>query len=124
VPLIKKNVDLCLFNCAPDDIIFGSHTKSCHCTPKKYVALGELKGGIDPAGADEHWKTANSALERIRVAFRKRKHHPSTFFIGAAIEKAMAQEIFGQLQNGVLSNAANLTNDEQLVSLCKWLVEL
>ena len=23
--------------------------------------LGELKGGIDPAGADEHWKTGNAA---------------------------------------------------------------
>ena len=31
--------------------------------------FGELKGGIDPAGADEHWKTGNSALVRIRKAF-------------------------------------------------------
>jgi len=25
----------------------------------------ELKGGADPAGSDEHWKTATEALNRI-----------------------------------------------------------
>lgn len=124
VPLIKKNVDLCLFDCTHDEIIFGNNNKSCHLIPNKYIALGELKGGIDPAGADEHWKTANSALGRIRTAFRKSKHNPVTFFIGAAIEKAMAKEIFNQLRKGVLSNAANLTNEKHLVSICKWLVQL
>lgn len=123
VPFIKKNVDLCLLDCTPDEITFGNK-KSCHYLLEKYIALGELKGGIDPAGADEHWKTANSALERIRAGFHKKKLKPRTFFIGAAIEKAMAQEIFKQLQNGVLSNAANLTNDKQLVSICKWLLQL
>jgi type II restriction enzyme len=122
--MIKKNVDLCLFDCAPDEIILGNNTESCHFNPNKYVALGELKGGIDPAGADEHWKTANSALERIRGAFSNRAHGPSTFFIGAAIEKAMASEIFDQLQKGVLSDAANLTNETQLVSICRWFVQL
>ena len=29
--------------------------------PEDYVCCGELKGGIDPAGADEHWKTAKTA---------------------------------------------------------------
>jgi type II restriction enzyme len=124
VPLIKKNVDLCLFDYTPQEIILDNNTKSFHFNPKKYIALGELKGGIDPAGADEHWKTANSALERIRAAFQKRNRKTSTFFIGAAIEKAMAREIFDQLQNGVLSNAANLTNESQLVSICKWLLQL
>jgi hypothetical protein len=33
------------------------------------IALGELKGGIDPGGADEHWKTAQAAFNRIRQAF-------------------------------------------------------
>ena len=124
VPIIRKNVDLCLFNSSPDQIILGNNRKSNHYTPKKYIALGELKGGIDPAGADEHWKTANSALERIRAAFHERNLNPSTFFIGAAIEKAMSKEIFDQLKNGILSNAANLTNDNQLVSICKWLLHL
>lgn len=36
----------------------------------------------------------------------------------------IAKLFVDQLQNGVLSNAANLTNDKQLVSICKWLVHL
>lgn len=124
VPIVKKNVDLCLFDSRPDEIILGNNQKSSHYAPKKYVALGELKGGIDPAGADEHWKTAKSALERIRAAFHKRNPSPKTFFIGAAIEKAMSEEIFDQLKNGALSNSANLTNENQLFSICKWLVHL
>ena len=88
------------------------------------LALGELKGGIDPAGADEHWKTANSALERIRNGFRKLKSEPQTFFIGAAIENSMASEIYKQLQKGTLNNAANLTNDDQLTAVCKWILNL
>ncbi len=92
--------------------------------PKKYLALGELKGGIDPAGADEHWKTANSALDRIRNAFSDNNSNPQTFFIGAAIENAMAQEIYQQLVKNTLSNGANLTNESQVVSLCNWLIKI
>ena len=73
---------------------------------------------------DEHWKTANSALERIRKGFGKRKKRPQTFFIGAAIENSMASEIFKQIQSGSLDNAANLTNDDQLTSICEWIVNL
>ena len=90
----------------------------------KYIALGELKGGSDPAGADEHWKTANSALNRIRTSFAKEKLFPQTFFIGAAIENAMAVEIFKQMQTEGLTNAANLTNDEQLTEMCNWILNL
>lgn len=122
-PFISKNVDLCLFD--------GEFTEfnningdSIHKTPDKYIALGELKGGIDPAGADEHWKTANTALDRIRTAFTRHKLNPHTFFIGAAIEKSMAQEIFSQLQSKTLTNAANLTVDTQLVSICHWICGL
>jgi type II restriction enzyme len=39
-----------------------------------------LKGGIDPAGADEHWKTAGSALLRIKRAFQAEGLAPATFF--------------------------------------------
>lgn len=124
VPTVEKNVDLCLFDCAPSKMSFGKNIDSAHYKPEKYIALGELKGGIDPAGADEHWKTANSALERIRKAFLKKDCNPHTFFIGAAIEKAMAKEIYQQLSTGTLTNVANLTNEEQVVSLCNWLIEL
>ena len=122
--MVQKNVDLSLFAVAPDAISIGNNEESAHNNPKKYLALGELKGGIDPAGADEHWKTANSALERIRKGFAKLHLSPKTFFVGAAIEKSMAQEIYRQLQEGILSNAANLTNKSQTVSICKWLINL
>ncbi len=116
VPLVQNNVDLCLFNSSPNNL---DETNA-----KSYIALGELKGGIDPAGADEHWKTARSALERIRKSFSKAKLEPHTFFIGAAIEKKMADEIWNELQNSELSNAANLNEDNQVVSISHWLCNL
>lgn len=122
VPIVKKNVDVSLLNCHENDIKLGPN--AAYFYPKKYIALGELKGGIDPAGADEHWKTANSALDRIRKSFAKKKLKPYTFFVGAAIEKAMANEIFSQIQHGELSCAGNLTIDEHLVKICGWLINL
>lgn len=119
VPLVKKNVDISLFNIAPEEL----DDKGYRCA-KSYLALGELKGGIDPAGADEHWKTARTALDRIRKAFSKHKHTPYTFFIGAAIQESMANEIWHDLQNGVLTNAANLNDSHQLTSFCTWLTSL
>ena len=124
VPIVNKNVDLCLFDCSPEEIMRGQKSASAHNISNRYIALGELKGGIDPAGADEHWKTANSALERIRKSFLKDNCRPKLFFIGAAIEKSMAMEIYQQLKKGALSNSANLTNNKQVVSLCDWLMDL
>ena len=86
---------------------------------------GELKGGIDPAGADEHWKTANSALNRIRDSYKKAGYsNIKTAFVGAAIEKAMAKEIYSQLCDGTMTNATNLTNANQLIDFCNWLISL
>ncbi len=122
IPLVKKNVDISILESLPENI--SSTKDSNHLNPVKYIALGELKGGIDPAGADEHWKTANSALNRIRASFAKKSLHPITFFVGAAIENSMAIEIFSQLKSGQLTNAANLTNDDQVASLCNWLITI
>lgn len=119
-----KNVDLCLFDARPEFFLHGRNKNSVHHNKEKYIALGELKGGIDPAGADEHWKTANSALQRIRELFSSDSLAPHLFFIGAAIENAMALEIFSQLESGSLSYAANLTNEQQLTDLCSWLARL
>jgi hypothetical protein len=113
-----KNVDLCLFNCQENEVGVVLRTHSF------YIALGELKGGIDPAGADEHWKTARTALDRIHKAFAKKKLKPHTFFVGAAIEAEMAVEIWDMLESGVFENAANLTEDDQIVSLTNWLCSL
>ncbi len=119
VPLIGNNVDLCLFGSSSHEM-----SKQVQDTPGAYVALGELKGGIDPAGADEHWKTAQTALSRIRDAFAGVELKPHTFFVGAAIEARMAVEIWELLERGELENAANLTNDEQIASLTRWLCML
>ena len=119
VPLVKNNVDLILLACAPDAL-----DKTTFRDPAAYLALGELKGGIDPAGADEHWKTARTALVRIQTAFAKRKVEPKLFFIGAAIEAKMAKELWQMLRKGQLDNAANLTDDDQLCALTAWLCSL
>jgi hypothetical protein len=119
VPLVRNNVDLCLFDCAHPEI-----APALLKSPQHYVALGELKGGIDPAGADEHWKTARTALDRIRKAFAARDLKPHTFFVGAAIESKMAEEIWEQLEQGSLSNAANLTDTRQVASIARWLCNL
>jgi len=119
VPLVKNNIDMCLFKLAPHEVKATKYKAS-----DSYIALGELKGGIDPAGADEHWKTARTALARIREAFSKAGAAPLTFFVGAAIEKKMAAEIWDQLESGILENAANLNDENQIASLSLWLCSL
>jgi hypothetical protein len=118
VPFIGNNIDLCLLNCNLQEL------NTAFTAPSRYIALGELKGGIDPAGADEHWKTARTSLTRIRKAFSDKGFLPYIFFVGAAIENSMAEEIWHQLEDGTLSNAANLTNADQVASLCGWLCGL
>lgn len=125
VPLVKSNVDLCLFNLAPTELVANQSSAIDPSAVAPYViALGELKGGIDPAGADEHWKTAQAALNRIREAFSRVGHTPFTFFVGSAIAKRMAGEIWSQLENGTLSNAANLNEENQVASISRWLCNL
>ena len=119
VPVVRNNVDLCLFACSDAEL-----TKERRANPAAYLALGELKGGIDPAGADEHWKTAGSALLRIKSAFAKQKAQPKMFFVGAAVASKMATEIWSMLKKGDLDNAANLTDDLQLAAVTRWLCNL
>jgi len=111
-------VDLSLLTCTAHKA--GS---AIHPSPGRYVALGELRGGIDPASADERWKTDRTALNRIREAFPDEGFSPQTFFVGAAIEK-MAGEIWHKLEGGTLGNAANLTDAKQATSLSRWLWDL
>lgn len=118
IPTVKNNVDICLFTSTPET--FDSVLEN----PANAIMFGELKGGIDPAGADEHWKTGNSALNRIRDSFAKINIPIKTSFVGAAIEIKMATEIFAQLSNGILTNAANLTKNDHLVEYCNWIIQL
>lgn len=119
VEIVEKNIDICLFSIGP--LKWGDKAFQ---EPKNYIALGELKGGIDPAGADEHWKTGHTALLRIKKAFATRSLEPKTFFIAAAIEDAMATEIWKEIRSGELGNAANLNKTEQLNAICNWLIGL
>jgi hypothetical protein len=119
VPLVHNNVDLCLFNLTPEET-----QKSGYALPETYLVLGELKGGIDPAGADEHWKTARTALERIRQSFHTAGYSPYTFFIGAAVERKMASELWNELKSGILTNAANLNQENQIASISNWLCSI
>ena len=123
VPLVKKNIDIVIINSHLNEL-GGKKFKENISNPNNYVLLGELKGGIDPAGADEHWKTANTALSRVRDSFKTYQIDFPFIFIGAAIEIGMSNEIFGQYKNGEIANCANLTLDNQLINLCNWLVRL
>ena len=121
IPTVKNNVDICLYSSNIND--YDPKTLVRH--DERALMFGELKGGIDPAGADEHWKTGNTALNRIRTSFAAAGYpHMMTSFIGAAIERAMAEEIYAQLESGTLTNATNLTNNNQLIEYCNWLIEL
>lgn len=122
VPLVAKNVDSVLLRCTANQALDKKNPYVRN--PHFYLALGELKGGIDPAGADEHWKTANHTLGRIGNSFAGAGVNAKRYFVGAAIANAMAGEMFSQLQSGQLSNAANLTSDNQLSSFCDWLVAI
>ena len=119
--IVTKNIDICLYNTDKNGYEQGKIAKA---HPEKALMLGELKGGIDPAGADEHWKTANTALERIRTKYAAKGLQIQTSFVGAAIERAMAGEIFTQLTNGIMTNCANLTDTNQLVEYCNWVLDI
>jgi hypothetical protein len=70
----------------------------------------EVKGGADPAGSDEHWKTASRALNRILEAAEKTGHDkPPLSFIGTTIVGQVALEISAWLDRGDLRSAYNLT---------------
>lgn len=118
IPLVRNNVDISLYKGNEETYNNGEIVKHNNLA----LMFGELKGGIDPAGADEHWKTGNTALERIRNAFSDYKI--KTSFIAASIETKMATEIYAQLKNKTLAKAANITVDGQLTEYCQWLISL
>ena len=122
VPVVRKNIDLVLLNkdCTG---LKPKELKSCLSSVHNFELLGELKGGIDPAGADEHWKTAGTALSRIRTAFNEKNKNVKTLFIGAAIESAMAIEIYNETSEGTLTMCANLTKSDQISQLCSWIIK-
>lgn len=115
-----NNVDMILLR-TPRVICSRTDIRALLSEKKNYILCGELKGGIDPAGADEHWKTARSALDRIAGSFST---PPGLIFIGAAIEDSMAQEIIQRMKEGKLVGVANLCKPQQIERLVNWLVDL
>jgi type II restriction enzyme len=94
-------------------VVRGSSAKSGNIEKASdYVCCGELKGGIDPAGADEHWKTAKTALDRIHGSFTDGRG-PNLVFLGSAIEQSMAEEIFALMGSGWLTGACNINYANQ-----------
>ena len=92
--------------------------------PKSYISAGELKSGIDPSGADEHWKTATTALSRIREGFKNiGEVPPDLYFVGGAISNHMAQEIIEAIEVGDIQGAANLNKEGQVKKLVSDFLE-
>lgn len=70
----------------------------------------ELKGGADPAGSDEHWKTATQALDRIlKAAEETGRPKPKLSFIATIIVERVAEEAREWIDQGKLSSVYNLT---------------
>jgi hypothetical protein len=71
---------------------------------------GELKGGADPAGSDEHWKTATQALQRILEAAEKTKRpKPMLSFIATILVDRVARDAHSWIAAGRLTSVYNLT---------------
>ena len=74
----------------------------------------ELKGGVDPAGSDEHWKTATQALNRVRTASRRTgRNVPPLSFIATILVERVAREALQWLETGKLKSVYNLTKIEE-----------
>ncbi|MCP4167130.1 MAG: hypothetical protein GY759_14755 [Chloroflexi bacterium] len=72
--------------------------------------LAELKGGADPAGSDEHWKTATQALARVIDASEKTgRKAPFISFIAAILVERVAIEAQQWIDDGKLTSVYNLT---------------
>ena len=125
VPIVGNNVDLCLFNREQKDLTNKKIVKDILNSPASYIALGELKGGIDLPALMNTGKQQEQRLDRIQESFKKVGSHPASFSSSErAIETKMAVEIWNLLKKGTLSNAANLTDDDQIASLSRWLCNL
>lgn len=117
---IGKNIDVILLKRSEN-----KSSSEIREIPSMFIACGEIKGGADPAGSDEHWKTARSALDRITSAFKDAKSpKPELFFAGLSIVPGVAKEILEHLEAGKLSRAANLARDKQVEQLAEWLITI
>lgn len=84
----------------------------------QYPWTAELKGGADPAGSDEHWKTATQAFNRIiEAASQTGQPVPMLSFMATILVDRVAEEAELWLRHGKLKSVHNLTriaNDPEL----------
>ncbi|MCB0072861.1 MAG: hypothetical protein KDE20_15425 [Caldilineaceae bacterium] len=86
------------------------HSLEVRQDAKMLLWAAEVKGGADPAGSDEHWKTASRALRRIiEEAESARAPQPPLSFIGTTIVGRVGNEIRQWIDRGDLISAYNLT---------------
>jgi len=83
------------------------------------VWAGEIKGGADPAGSDEHWKTATQALNRILEAAEKTdRPKPQLSLLATILVDRVAIEAQTWIDKGKLTSVYNLTkiaeNEDEL----------
>lgn len=77
---------------------------------ENYPWAAELKGGADPAGSDEHWKTATRAFDRmIDAAEKTGRPTPQLTFLATILVDRVAQEAALWLAQGKLTSVHNLT---------------
>jgi hypothetical protein len=71
---------------------------------------GEVKGGADPAGSDEHWKTATQTFDRILAATdATSRPRPMLSFIATILVERVAREAQAWIEEGKLTSVYNLT---------------
>lgn len=74
------------------------------------IWAGEIKGGADPAGSDEHWKTATKALQRIIDASRDTgRNQPQLSFLATILVDRVAFDAQQWINEGKLTSVYNLT---------------
>jgi hypothetical protein len=90
------------YRIGPDMISSGAETE--------ILWGGELKGGADPAGSDEHWKTATRAFDRILLACEHtERSKPPLSFIATILVERVAREAAEWIAEGKLTSVYNLT---------------
>lgn len=74
------------------------------------VWAAEVKGGADPAGSDEHWKTATKALDRVLEAAEETgRPKPKLSFLATILVDRVALEAQKWIDDGKLVSVYNLT---------------
>ena len=104
------------------DVVF---TSPSYCNRYDYTRTYALELALLGLGESEvvrlRQEMVSCTVENRRAAFAESEAHPPLFFIGAAIVRNMAGELWRGLENNTFANAANLTDDGQLAAVARWL---